>query len=482
MSFVITRAGVKAQLQERSRARRASAKSRTEASASRYVRNDLLPDLEVVSVPINLLKLAKRHTRKANDAHIGAIRHSIQSFGQVLPVLLGPDGRIVNGHLVVEAARRLDLRRVNCVRLEHLSQDEARLLGIALNRLQEGGQWDLEPLALELGELEALEFDLGLTGFTIPELDAMLQPAVPVEADALPEEAEDPAPVSMIGDLWQCGPHRVLCGSATEPDAYERLMEGETAAAVLTDPPYNIKIKGTVSGLGQNKHDDFVMASGEMGDPEFEAFLTDFLAASSACCAKGAVVFAFMDWRQSHLLRLAGEAAKLRCINMIAWDKGSGGMGALYRSAHELVWVFCTADKPAINNVQLGKHGRDRTNVQHYPGANRPGSSAGKALKLHATPKPVELIADLVLDVTHPDTIVLDPFLGSGTALVAGETVNRIVYGIELDPKFVDVTVRRWQDYTGLEAIHAETGRTFAEIAAERGSGPVSGKEGCDHG
>lgn len=252
--------------------------------------------------------------------------------------------------------------------------------------------------------------------------------------------------------------------------SYVRLMEGKQAAATVSDPPYNTKIKGQVSGLGKHKHEDFVQASGEMSSTQFQAFLKAFLANAAASCAKGAVLFAFMDWRMIHLLRAAADEAKLNHINTIVWDKGSGAMGALYRSAYELIGVFCTTKSPAVNNVQLSKHGRDRTNVQHHPGPNRPGSSAGNALALHATPKPVELIADFMLDVSKPGDIILDPFLGSGTALIAAETTGRIVYGIELDAKFVDVTVKRWEEWTGQKATLADDGRTFAEVAARSGN------------
>ena len=294
-----------------------------------------------------------------------------------------------------------------------------------------------------------------------------MMPADPAEgADQVPDVPT--SIISKIGDLWQCGPHRVLCGSATEETSYVRLMDGKQAAATVSDPPYNTKIKGQVSGLGKHKHEDFVQASGEMSSTQFQAFLKTFLTNAAASCAKGSVIFAFMDWRMVHLLRAAADEAKLHHINTIIWDKGVGGMGALYRSAHELISVFCTAKSPAVNNVQLGKHGRDRTNVQHYPGANQPGSSAGSALALHATPKPVELIADLMLDVSEPGNIILGPFLGSGTALIAAETTGRVVYGIELDPKFVDVTVRRWEEWTGQRATLADDGRTFSEVAAAR--------------
>lgn len=460
-------AGSKAVLLTRSCAKRASTKARTAAAGSKPPRNDLLPDLKMELVPIKELNVAKKHVRKKDAAQIARIETSLKKFGQVTPILLNTFGTIVDGHLVVQAARNLGLEKVRCVRLEHLDEDEARLLSIALNRIQECGEWDMDNLSFELGELEGLDFDLTVTGFENPELDAIIEPKeLSEQADSFPEVEEQA--VSRIGDVWLCGPHRVVCGNSLEIASFERALEGQQAGAIIGDWPYNLKIEGVVSGLGKTKHKDFLMASGEMSQAEFEQFLVTSLEHCRDSCIKGRVIYVFMDWRNIHLVRNAADEAGLHHLNTIVWDKGSGGMGALYRSAHEFIGVFGTAKTPAVNNVKLGKYGRDRTNVQHYPGANKQGSSAAEALKLHATPKPVELIGDLMLDVTNPGDLVLDPFLGSGTALIAGEVQNRIVAGIELDPRFVDVAVKRWEEWTGETAIHEETGQTFDELAEHR--------------
>ncbi|KLE32299.1 hypothetical protein AAW01_11235 [Aurantiacibacter gangjinensis] len=418
-------------------------------------------------MPICELTIAKTSIRKKDAKQIARIANSIKTFGQVYPVLLNKVGAIVDGHLVVEAARDLGLEKVYCVRLEHLDEDEARLLSIALNRIQECGEWDVEGLAFELAELELLDLDLTVTGFEIPELDAIIGPQeITDQADNAPEVQEHS--VSCLGDVWLCGPHRVVCGNSLEAASYEHALAGTKAAAIIGDWPYNLKIEGVVSGLGKTKHKDFVMAAGEMSQSEFEQFLTASLKHCLTNCQNGGVIYAFMDWRNIHLVRIAADKVGLHHLNTVVWDKGAGGMGALYRSAHEFIGVLGTAKTPVINNVKLGKYGRDRTNVQHYPGANKQGSSASKALKLHATPKPVELIGDLMLDVTNPGDLVLDPFLGSGTALIAGEVQNRIVAGIELDPRFVDVSVRRWEEWTGETAIHEETVKTMIELVELR--------------
>lgn len=210
------------------------------------------------------------------------------------------------------------------------------------------------------------------------------------------------------------------------------------------------------------------MASGEMSDAQFGEFLLTIHKHCAEHLLPGGVAFTFMDWRSIEALIAAGRAAGLTLINLAVWNKGTGAMGGFLRSAHELVTVFCKGDKPAINNVALGSYGRDRTNVWSYPGANQPGSSAADALKGHPTPKNVEKCIDAILDVTHKGDLVLDPFLGSGTTLVAAEKAGRKTCGIELDPAHTDLCIRRWEQLTGEEAVLAQSGKTFNETAAER--------------
>ena len=315
------------------------------------------------------------------------------------------------------------------------------------------------------------------------ELDIILLDDVAPPAE---EQLDEPAgpPVSMAGDLWVLGErHRILCGNALEAQSYELVLDGKLATAILTDPPYNVKIAGNVSGLGKKKHGEFKMASGEMSDIEF----SDFLLTAHKHCADhlvpGGIAFTFMDWRSIEALIAAGRAAGLILVNLAVWNKGSGAMGGFLRSAHELVAIFCKGDKPVINNVALGSHGRDRTNVWSYPGANQPGSSAADALKGHPTPKNVEMCIDAILDVTHKGDVVLDPFLGSGTTVIAAEKAGRRACGIELDPVYTDLCVRRWEQLTGEEAVLAGSDKTFSEIAAERqqsalGEEVINGSEG----
>ncbi len=434
----------------------------------RQPRNDLLPDLEVRPVLLSELRPSSHRTRRTNGDHIERLMSSISDLGFTVPIIIARL-EIVDGHTRVEAAKRLGLDRVPAIEVSHLSDEDTRKLRLAANRLGELGEWDIDLLRIEFQELIDLDVDLASTGFTLQEQDIILLD--PVEGEECDEdEPGDPPedPVTQLGDIWDLGHHRVICASSLEPETYEALLAGEPAHAVLMDPPYNVKIKGNVSGLGKKVHDEFVMASGEMSDEEFQAFLDQVMVLLTQHLVAGSVLFVFIDWRSVHRLYQAGFAAELDLLNLIVWYKQSGSMGSLYRSAHELIAVFCRGDSPRTNNTQLGRHGRDRQNVWVAPGANRRGSSANAMLEFHSTPKPVELCVDAILDVTSRGEIVLDAFLGSGTTLIAAEKTGRRCCGIELEPGYVDVAVRRWQDLTGGQAILAATGETFDEVAARR--------------
>lgn len=420
---------------------------------------------------ISSLKGLKRRARKSAPEQVERVARSLAALKQCAPILISDDGVIVDGHVVAQAMQKLGENQIWCVTVDHLDENQRELLHVTLNRLSECGEWDVEalgPLLIDLGEIG---FDLGTTGFTIQELDIVMSPSpealVTTAADEeIPAPPSDP--VTVLGDLWVLGNHRLLCGDSTDEESFEAVLNGRLADLVFTDCPWNIPIEGFVSGLGKKIHKDFKMAAGEMSDAEFGEFCRQFHAHSTAHLVSGGVFYSCIDWRSVDTVMSAGKAAGLRHINIAVWNKGSGGMGTPYRSAHELVVVFTKGDKLAVNNVELGKHGRDRTNVWSYPGANRKGSSAGKALEHHPTPKPIEMVRDAILDVSLPGALVLDPFMGSGTTLLAAQHCGREACGIELDPAYVDVEVVRWEAMTGEHAIHAVTGLTFAETAAER--------------
>ena len=364
---------------------------------------------------------------------------------------------VIAGHGRLLAVKHLGWSEVPVIRLEHLTPDQVRAYRIADNRLTDCSTWDERLLAEQLKELAEsdLDFDLEAIGFDMPEIDLRIQ-----SLGEISEEPEDPTgqtafdepPVSVLGDVWQLGPHRIVCGNALEPAAYDVLLGVDRAAMVFTDPPYNVPIAGHVSGKGGIQHREFAMAVGEMTQAEFTAFLSEFLACAKQACAAGALLFVCMDWRHLRELSAAGEAQGLELKNLCVWDKGCGGMGSLYRSQHELVFVYKAGNAAHTNNVQLGRFGRNRTNVWNYPGINSFARQTGEGnlLALHPTVKPVALVADAILDASERGEIVLDPFLGSGTTIIAAEKTGRRGYGIELDPRYVDTAIRRWQRLTGL--------------------------------
>jgi DNA modification methylase len=352
-----------------------------------------------------------------------------------------------------------------------LSDAQRRAFMIADNRLTEIAAWDDRLLGQTLKDLATLEldFDLEVTGFEMAEIDLRIESLS--EADRAAPEPEITAvsgpPTSRIGDLWLLGRHKVYCGSALDDDAFTSLFGAEKSAVVFTDPPYNVPIAGHVSGLGKVQHREFPMAVGEMDPVAFTGFLKTFLDLAVRFSHPGSLAYVCMDWRHLPELLAASSAVQLETLNLCVWTKPTAGMGSFYRSQHELVYVFRIGAERHRNNVQLGRHGRNRTNVWPYaagPGFGRAGEE-GHLAALHPTVKPVAMVADAILDCSRRGDIVLDPFLGSGTTLIAAERVGRRCYGLELDPLYTDVIVRRWQAYTGATARHATTARTFDETA-----------------
>jgi DNA modification methylase len=342
---------------------------------------------------------------------------------------------------------------------------------LPLSSLAEKAGWDTEILAIELQNLMEfdLDFDVSITGFEMPEIDVLIsgldaKPSKPDPADAVPEVAD--RAVTRLGDVWQIGPHRLICGDSINPETYERLLDGEKAQMVFTDPPYNVPIEGHVSGLGKVQHREFAMASGEMSVAEFTGFLRIVFQNLAVASSNGSIHFVAMDWRHMAEVLAAGQGTYSELKNLCVWAKTNGGMGSLYRSQHELIFVFKAGTGAHTNNVELGKHGRYRTNVWTYAGANTFSATRDDDLAMHPTVKPVAMVADAILDCSKRKGIVLDAFAGSGTSLVAAHRTGRRGYGIELDPLYCDVILRRLANLTGLEALHVETGRTFAELGA----------------
>ena len=430
--------------------------------------------LEVVYRPIEELTPHKRNARTHSKKQVRQIADSMTRFGVVTPLLVTPEHRIIAGHGRLEAAKLLDIDRVPTICIDHLTEAEIRAYTIADNRLAENAGWDHELLALEfeyIAELD-IDLDLTLTGFETPEIDLIIGELY-LEAERDPEddvpELDDSKPViARAGDLLSLGAHRLLCGDARDPADYSRLMGDERAEMLITDPPYNVPIAGHVSGLGKVKHEEFQMASGEMSRDEFVSFLKEVFVNLVAYSVDGSIHYIFMDWRHMAEILDAGGATYSEFKNLCVWNKTNGGMGSLYRSKHELVFVFKHGTAPHINNIELGKHGRYRTNVWDYAGVNTMREGRMDELAMHPTVKPIALFADAILDCSHRNGIVLDPFLGSGTTIMAAERTGRRCYAMEIDPRYVDVAIRRWEKVTGENARLVDGGATFAELTAQR--------------
>jgi hypothetical protein len=431
------------------------------------------PRLAVEYLPLDALTLDPENARIHKPAQVRQIAESIKAFSFNAPVLIDRDLKIIAGHGRVLACKHLGWSAVPVIRLEHLSPAQARAFAIADNRLTETSEWDEELLGRHLKVLSELDLDFSLeaTGFTVGEIDVKIEGLKIVEDDAAdPDEAPvAPGPaVAKAGDLWILGPHRILCASALEEISYGRLMGSERAAVMFADPPYNVPIDGHVSGKGKARHREFAMAVGEMSEAEFEGFLKAAFSLAAKSSAPGAVHFICMDWAHLYPLMTVGREVYGELLNLCVWTKSNGGMGGLYRSAHEMVLVFKAGRARHRNNVQLGKFGRNRTNVWAYPGANTflRASEEADLLAQHPTPKPLQLVADALLDVSARGDVVLDPFLGSGSTLIAAERVGRVCRGLELDPLYVDLAIRRWQRQAGETALR-EDGASFAELEAQ---------------
>ena len=334
--------------------------------------------------------------------------------------------------------------------------------------MAEKAGWDREILAIELQALIDLNFEVELTGFETAEIDILLDEAREAGNSASgPEDAVPPyaagAAVSRLGDLWLLGQHRLLCGDAREQTAYEALLDGAKAQFVFTDPPYNVEIDGHVCGLGRIRHGNFAMGCGEMSEAEFTTFLATVFERLAANSTDGSIHQICMDWRHLAEMSAAGRKVYSELKNLCVWNKTNAGMGTFYRSKHELVFIWKNGSAPHINTFELGQHGRSRSNVWDYAGVNVPRSGRLEELAMHPTVKPVALVADAIKDCSHRNGLVLDPFAGSGTVLIAAERTGRKARALEIDPAYVDVAVRRWQTYTGKRALLAATGESFEE-------------------
>ena len=438
---------------------------------------------QIVDQPLSALRPFPRNARTHSKKQVQQIARSIERFGFTNPVLVSDDGEIIAGHGRVRAAALLGMATVPTIPLSHLSEAERRAYVLADNKLALNAGWDSEILAIELQGLIDLDFDVTLTGFSLAEIDFAIDAANDAKPvgrssadDRVPQLPEHPA--TRRGELWQLGRHLLLCGDARDPDAYVRLLGNARADLVFTDPPYNVAIDGNVTGLGKVKHAEFAMASGEMSQGEFTTFLQQSLGAMAGVCRDGAIAFVCMDLRHMGELLKAGHAVFSELKNLVVWNKTNGGMGAFYRSKHELIFVWKVGTAPHTNTFGLGETGRYRTNVWDYAGISSISATRAEELAMHPTVKPVALVADAIKDCSKRGEIVLDGFGGSGSTLIAAEKTGRLARLIEYEPGYCDVIIQRWQQMTGKQATLAGDGATFEAVeearAAERKSAKPS--------
>jgi DNA modification methylase len=413
-------------------------------------------------VPIKDLKPTTKSARKHSRQQIKLIARSIETFGFVVPIVVDSINEIICGNAVYLAAQLLGLNRITVIRVTHLDKDKLRAFQIAHNRIAELSSWDDQILGEVLQDLSVkdLDFNLEEIGFSTTEIDLLIDgiPQNPSDSEASDEALPPDAgpPVTKPGDTWIIDSHRIHCGDSLDCRSYRAVMDNAQAALVITDPPYNVAIAGHVGGKGEIQHREFAMASGEMKPGEFIDFLASVFELLVRFSTDGSLHYIFMDWRHATELLAAGNATYARLINLCAWIKKNGGMGSFYRSRHELVFVFKNGTAPHRNNIELGKHGCNRTNVWEYGGINSFGrvTDEGNLLAMHPTVKPVQMIVDAILDCSARGDILLDPFLGSGSSLIAAERTGRVLRGIEIDPRYVDVAIRRWQRHTGGHAVN----------------------------
>jgi DNA modification methylase len=417
------------------------------------------------------LRRNSRNVRTHSKKQITQIARSIDKLGFNVPVLVDADCVILAGHGRVEAAKLLELPEIPVIRIDHLSEAGKRAFALADNKLAQNAGWDRLSLSAELAGLKDLlveeDMDLEITGFGTAELDTIASDfelsSRPVPEDIPPLRA---SPVTRSGDLWKAGDHRIACGDSREPEAFKRLMRAEQAFMIFTDPPFNVRVSGHVGGRGKTKHREFAVASGEMSSAEFVSFLRQFMRLCSEFSVAGSIHYICIDWRHSSELLDAGQSVYDELKNLCVWVKTNAGQGSFYRSQHELVYVFKKGGAEHLNTFELGQHGRTRTNVWTYAGVNSFRAGRMDDLQMHPTVKPTALVVDAMKDCSKRGSIVLDPFLGSGTTLVAAEQIGRRAYGIELDPAYVDVSIERWQRITGRDAVLDGTSLTFDEIRA----------------
>jgi DNA modification methylase len=451
-------------------------------SAVRLRIDDRVSARQIEMIPLSSLKPTERNVRTHSKHQIEQLAGAMRAFGFINPIIVDGRRNIIAGHARASSAKLLGLKTVPTIAVTDLSETEIRAFMLADNKLAENSGWDRELLALELEALQTALPEIGLeldvTGFDPGEIDLLMGDFVESRSnpmDDIPEPEE--IAIAKPGDLFVLGHHRIIVGDARDRGVYASLMGPEIAEMAFLDPPYNVKVNGHVGGRGQTKHREFAHASGEMTSSQFTQFLRETLGAAARSVKDGGIVYICMDWRHTPELLEAGAGVFDELKNICIWTKSNAGQGSFYRNQHEMVFVYKRGKARHINTFELGQHGRNRSNVWNYAGANSFRAGRMDELKMHPTVKPVALIADAMKDCSRRGSIILDSFAGSGSTVLAAEQVGRRAYCIEIDPKYVDVAIRRWQRATRKDAILESTGKAFDEICSVSIKSTKSGKE-----
>lgn len=407
-------------------------------------------------IDIALIIASNKSLRKHYRKQLQKIINAIKKFGFTNPLLVDKQLRIIAGELRLLAAKELGMKQIPVIILEDLTDEEAEAIRILDNRIAEDSEWNYENLQEVIENLGKFDICFEDLGFETVDYDKIILFNDSSEKEVHNSDKEDenwleaniPKRANK-GDLWRLGDHFIYCGDSRLASSFGIVLQNEEAKIVITDTPYNSKINGQVCGLGKIKHEEFEMASGEMSDSEFGEFISQFMQNLTQFSVDGSLSYLFIDWRNLYILLNQGYKYYSELLNIAVWNKETGGMGSFYRSKHELVAIFKKGKAKHQNHIQLGKNGRYRTNVWDYPGISATNPKSLELLKLHPTVKPVALLHDILLDASSKNDIVLDCFGGSGSTLLAAERCKRRARLIEINPRYVDVCIYRWEKETG---------------------------------
>ena len=416
-------------------------------------------EMHVAEALLGNLRLKEDDIRKFSKQEISITTKVVDRFGIPSPIIVDNKNEIVLGANLYLAAQNLNAKTVPTVQSKDLSEKEIKMYSVAMNKILTMGEIDLESIKIDIKDWI---FDENFTitpeelGLGTIEVDSILFELSGFSASDAEEQNETKAEEAVLsdipkivkpGDLIQLGQHRLFCGDSMKAESYTKLLGEEKADIIITDPPYNVKIQGHVTK--KKNHPEFAQASGEMKPEDFINFLNTVTKNLKNFSKSGSIHYLFMDWKHLFELQIATKDVYEKLLNICVWDKGKGGMGSFYRSQHEFCLVYQNGTGSHKNNIQLGKNGRNRSNIWQYPGMNSGTSQAKTLSNLHPTVKPVSMLVDILLDASDFGDIVLDTFGGSGSTLIAAQECGRKARLIEISPDYCDVIIHRWEKMTG---------------------------------